>query len=75
LPALVLDATPEIGNDQPDAIAVRGNTVFVTLRASGKLAVVKANQRTVTYLDIAAPAEFNPANCAGCAIHGVTVRP
>jgi DNA-binding beta-propeller fold protein YncE len=75
LAALALDPTPDMGNDQPDAIAVRGDTVFVSLRASGKLAVVKANQQTVTYLDISAPAEFNPANCAGCAVHGVTVRP
>jgi YVTN family beta-propeller protein len=75
LGALNLDPTPGLGNDQPDAIAVQGDTVFVSLRASGKLAIVKANQRTVTYLDISAPAEFNPANCAGCAIHGVTIRP
>jgi len=73
--ALPLDPTPGPGNDQPDAIAVRGDTVYVTLRASGKLAVVEANQRTVTYLDLSPPAEFNPLNCAGCALHGVTVRP
>jgi hypothetical protein len=75
LAGLALDPTPDLGNDQPDAIAVRGDTVFVSLRASGKLAVVQASQRTVTYLDISPPAEFNPANCAGCAIHGVTARP
>jgi hypothetical protein len=72
---MTLDPTPGLGNDQPDAIAVRGDTVFVSLRASGKLAVVKANQRTATYIDMSPPAEFNPMNCAGCAIHGVTVRP
>lgn len=72
---LALDPTPGVGNDQPDAIAVRGDTLFVSLRASGKLAIVKANQRIVSYLDISPPTPFNPANCAGCAIHGVTVRP
>src|SRR5262245_32877077 len=75
LGALALDPTPGAGNDQPDAIAVRGDTIFVSLRASGKLAIVKANQRTVSYLDISPPTPFNPANCAGCAIHGVTVCP
>ena len=72
---LALDPTPGAGNDQPDAIAVRGNTVFVSLRAAGKLAIVKPNQGTTAFLDISPPTPFNPANCAGCAIHGVTVRP
>jgi DNA-binding beta-propeller fold protein YncE len=72
---LSLDPTPGTGNDQPDAIAVRGDAVYVTLRASGKLAIVTANRRTVTYVDLSRPAPFNPVNCAGCALHGVTVRP
>ncbi len=72
---LALDPTPGPGNDQPDAIAVRGDTLYVSLRASGKLAIVDANQRTATYLDLSPPAPFDPATCAGCAIHGVTVRP
>jgi DNA-binding beta-propeller fold protein YncE len=85
---LQLDPTPGIGNDQPDAInpGVRGNTLFVSLRASGQLAIVKVNQQTVTYLQLSPPAEFNPATCGpplpqppngqgGCAVHGVTVRP
>jgi len=75
LGALALDPTPGLGNDQPDAIAVKGNTVFVSLRAAGKLAIVKSNQGTATFLDISPPTPFNPATCAGCAIHGVTVRP
>jgi DNA-binding beta-propeller fold protein YncE len=85
---LRLDPTPGIGNDQPDAInpAVRGNTLFVSLRASGQLAIVDVNQRTATFLQLSPPAPFNPANCGpplpqpptgqgGCAVHGVTVRP
>jgi DNA-binding beta-propeller fold protein YncE len=72
---LALDPTPGLGNDQPDAIGVRGNTVFVSLRAAGKLAVIKMNQRRVSYVDISPPTPFNPINCAGCAIHGVTIRP
>jgi DNA-binding beta-propeller fold protein YncE len=88
--ALRLDPTPGIGNDQPDALGggetVRGNTLFVSLRASGQLAIVKINQQTATFLPLSPPAPFNPANCGppppqppngqgGCAIHGVTVRP
>ena len=85
---LRLDPTPGIGNDQPDAInpAVRGNTLFVSLRASGQLAIVNVNQQTATFLQLSPPAPFNPATCGppppqppngqgGCAIHGVTVRP
>ncbi len=78
-----LDATPGIGNDQPDALAVRGNRVYVSLRASGKLAIVKVKRQTVKnvkYIDLSPPAPFNEANCGplqgvgGCAVHGVTVR-
>jgi DNA-binding beta-propeller fold protein YncE len=85
---LRLDPTPGIGNDQPDAInpGVRGNTLFVSLRASGQLAIVKVNQQTTTFLQLSPSAPFNPATCGpplpqpptgegGCAVHGVTVRP
>ncbi|MGQ0733385.1 MAG: YncE family protein [Acidobacteriota bacterium] len=83
---LPLDPTPGSANDEPDAMAVLGNTLFVSLRASGHLAIVKVNQRTATYLQLSPPAPFNPATCGpplpqpptgqgGCAIHGVTVRP
>ncbi len=76
LATLALDATPGIGNDQPDAIAVRGNRLYVSLRASGKLAIVKAKQQTVIkYLDLSPPTPFDETTCAGCAIHGVAVRP
>ena len=88
--ALRLDPTLGIGNDQPDALGggetVRGNTLFVSLRASGQLAIVHVNQQTATFIQLSPPAPFNPATCGppppeppngqgGCAIHGVTVRP
>lgn len=73
---LALHPTPGIGNDQPDAIGIRGETAWVSLRRSGKLAVIDLVKRAVvTYLDLAPPADsINPANCAGCALHGVAVR-
>ncbi len=71
-----LDPTPGVGNDQPDAVAVQGTNVYVTLRMSGKLAVIDAQKLTVSYIDLAPPSiSVNPANCMGCALHGVTVRP
>jgi hypothetical protein len=84
--ALQLDPTAGAGNDEPDALAVHGNTLFVSLRASGRLAIVKVNQQTVRFLQLSPPAPFNPATCGppppelsngqgGCASHGVTVRP
>ena len=60
-----LDPTAGPGNDRPDIVAVRGNTAYVTLRASGKLAVVRG--RAVAYVDVAPPS----AN----AIHGIAIRP
>lgn len=50
-----LDATPSALNDQPDGVATKGNNVYVALKNSGKLAVVRGTQGTVTYLDLAAP--------------------
>jgi DNA-binding beta-propeller fold protein YncE len=84
--ALQLDPTPGIGDDEPDAVSVRGNILFVSLRASGRLAIVNVNQQTATFLQLSPPMPFNPATCGpplpqpptgqgGCAIHGVTVRP
>ena len=84
--ALPLDPTSGRGNDEPDALAVQGDTLFASLRASGQLAIVKVNQRTATFLQLSPPAPFNMATCGpadpqpptgsgGCAIHGVTVRP
>lgn len=75
LGTFALDPTPGAGNDEPDNMAVRGSTIFVSLRASGKLAIAKPLQGKVAYIDLADPAEFNPANCAGCAVHGVAIRP
>ena len=73
---LALHPTPGVATDQPDAIGIRGGTAWVSLRKSGKLAVIDLVKRAVvTYLDLAPPADsINPANCAGCALHGVTVR-
>lgn len=84
--ALPLDPTRGLGNDEPDALSVHGNTLFVSLRASGQLAIVRVNQHTATFIQLSPPAPFNPATCGpplpqpptgngGCAIHGVTVRP
>ena len=73
---LALDPTPGVGNDQPDAIAVQGNTVYVTLRFAGKLAIIDSQKLRVQYITLEPPAtSVNPANCMGCAIHGVTIRP
>ncbi len=75
---LPLDPTPGGGNDQPDNMSVRGNTVYVSLRASGKLAIVDAKQRAVTYVDLAPPVLPGvriPLTCDTCALHGVTLRP
>lgn len=86
LGTIALDPTPGVGNDQPDALAVRGNTVFVSLRASGQLAIVKANRGAVSFVQLGEPAPFNETTCGppgppvpgaqgGCAIHGIAVRP
>jgi len=55
---LVLDRLPvdaTTAPDLPDGVAVRGDTVYVTLKAAGKVAIVKANQRRVEYVDVTAP--------------------
>jgi hypothetical protein len=86
LGTIALDPTPGIGNDQPDAFAVRGDTVFASLRASGQLAIIKSNQRTARFVQLSPPAPFNEATCGppgpptpnmpgGCAVHGVAIRP
>jgi len=75
LAALALNPTPGTANDQPDNMGVTGDFVYVSLRMSGKIAVVNVPKRTVRYVQVApaAPA-INPANCAGCAVHGVAIR-
>jgi hypothetical protein len=72
--SVALDGTQGMNNDQPDNMAVHGNLLYVGLRASGKLAIVEIQQRRVSYIDLSPPSELNPMNCAGCAVHGVTVR-
>lgn len=75
LAALSLHPTPGAGSDQPDSMGVSGDFVYVSLRASGKLAVVNFRKRTVSYLSVApAAVSINPANCMGCAVHGVAIR-
>lgn len=64
--SISLDATPGIV-DKPDHVVVKGNTVFVTLGATGKLAVLRANHETVTYLDLVPPSTT--------ALHGIAIRP
>jgi hypothetical protein len=73
---LPLDPTPGLSNDEPDHLAVRGNTIYAPLRESGKLAIVDVNQRRVKFIDLSLlNAGFNPMTCAGCPLHGVAVRP
>lgn len=79
---LPVDGTPGTSNDQPDNMAVRGDTLYVSLRSSGKLAVVSLNDLSVRYIQLSPPTPFNPANCgpaadipgSGCAVHGVAIR-
>jgi WD40 repeat protein len=73
--SVALDGTQGMNNDQPDNMAVHGNLLYVGLRASGKLAIVEIEQRRVSYIDLSPPSELNPMNCAGCAVHGVSIRP
>jgi hypothetical protein len=75
LARLALDPTPGIGNDQPDALDVTDQAVYVSLRKSGKLAIVDANGLTVRYLDLVPPTTADiPITCDTCVLHGVTVR-
>jgi hypothetical protein len=65
LARLALDPTPGIG----------GQTVYVSLRKSGKLVIVDAHRRTVRYLDLVPPTTADiPVTCDTCVLHGVTVR-
>ena len=75
LATMALDPTAGPANDQPDNMGVSGDFVYVSLRMSGKVAVINFRKRTVRYVQLApaAPA-INPANCAGCAVHGVAIR-
>jgi DNA-binding beta-propeller fold protein YncE len=44
---LLLNPTQRVQGDQPDAIAVQGNNVYVSLRVSGKLAVLNTQSLSV----------------------------
>jgi hypothetical protein len=64
--------------DRPAALALDGDTRYVTPRTSGKLAVVDAGHTTARYPDLAEPAPAGhpiPTTCDMCAVHGVAVRP
>ena len=72
---LALNPSGGPARDQPDNMGVAGDHLYVSLRMSGKLAVVNFRTRSVDYIDLAAPAAaVNPANCLGCALHGVAIR-
>lgn len=74
LAALALNPSGGPARDQPDNMGVSGDYVYVSLRMSGKLAVVNYRKRTIDYIDLAPPASaLNPANCLGCALHGVAI--
>lgn len=74
LAVISLNPSGVVAGDQPDNMGVSGDYVYVSLRMSGKLAVVNFRKRTVDYLNIAPAAQaINPANCLGCALHGVAV--
>ena len=74
LAALSLNPSGGPARDQPDNMGVSGDHVYASLRMSGKLAIVNFRKRSVSYIDLAAPASaINPANCLGCALHGVAV--
>jgi DNA-binding beta-propeller fold protein YncE len=77
---LHLAPVPVDGANQPDALGdgdpVVDGVLPVSLRAAGQLALIDVATLAVqAYVPIAPPAEFNPATCVGCAVHGVTVRP
>ncbi|HEX5166324.1 MAG TPA: beta-propeller fold lactonase family protein [Thermomicrobiales bacterium] len=46
--------TPGV-SDQPDAMVIVGNTAYVNLKASGRLATIQLNKGTISYLDLATP--------------------
>jgi DNA-binding beta-propeller fold protein YncE len=65
--AIPLNPDPSLfGATRPDKVAVRGNIVYVPLRANGHVALVNGTQGTVQYIELVPPS----AN----ALHGVTVR-
>jgi DNA-binding beta-propeller fold protein YncE len=67
---LSLDATPGVP-DRPDTIVVKGETVWVSLRSSGKLARVRGAR--VDYLDLEPTCPATEPLCY--AVHGIELRP
>lgn len=72
--SMSLDATPGVP-DRPDSVAVQGDNVWVTLKSTGKLARVNANQESAEYIELEDPcpgALPAPANSNLCyAVHSV----
>jgi DNA-binding beta-propeller fold protein YncE len=78
LRTVLLQPQPGTGNNQPDSIGyepVVGNLLPVALRAAGQLALINLADLAVKFVPISPPTSFDPKTCAGCAIHGVTIRP
>lgn len=74
LATLSLNPSGVRAGDQPDNMGVSGDHVYVSLRMSGKLAVIDWRKKSVDYVDLAPAAQaINPANCSGCALHGVAI--
>jgi DNA-binding beta-propeller fold protein YncE len=46
--------TPGV-TDQPDGMVINGNTAYINLKATGRLAVLRLNTGTITYVDLVAP--------------------
>jgi DNA-binding beta-propeller fold protein YncE len=78
LRTLRLQPVQGTGNNQPDSIGyepVVGNILPATLRAAGQLALITLADLAVKFVAISPPTPFDPKTCAGCAVHGVTIRP
>jgi DNA-binding beta-propeller fold protein YncE len=56
--------------DAPDSLALRGNSIYVTLRFAGQVARIKAQTGEVEYIDVAPP-----DTTGGWAVHGIAIRP
>jgi len=83
LRTIPLQPLPGIGNNQPDAMgggeAIVGDTLPVSLRAAGQVALVDADSLEInSFVEITEPSPpgtFSTMTCIGCSVHGVTVRP
>ncbi|MGH8060260.1 MAG: hypothetical protein ACREOH_23985, partial [Candidatus Entotheonellia bacterium] len=78
LRTVLLQPRPGTGSNQPDSVGyepVTGKLLPVALRAAGQLALINLADLAVKFVPISPPTSFDPRTCAGCAIHGVTVRP